>query len=311
MESSPQLSIVIVYYSMERELPRTLAALSAKYQLGISEREYEVIVIDNGSPKPINPHLLSDFGGTVRHYRIDTATPSPAAAINQGVALSRGEILGIMVDGAHIVTPGVLGLARSAFAAFSNPIVLTRYFYLGPGEQNVTVEQGYTQDVEDLQLNRIDWPRDGYRLFEIGSAYNIGGAAPHWLQRPPESNCIFMKRRVFEEIGGCDLRFDLPGGGLLNMDLYIEAAGLSDTVIVSLIGEGSFHQVHGGTTTSIPVSERVARVAGYREQYRSIRGREFEYPGKTMYYLGHLPTERSKLHRYPAAMRPPEMCLDE
>ena len=48
-----------------------------------------------------------------------------------------------------------------------------------------------------------------------------------------------------------------------------------------ILGEGSFHQVHGGTTTNQPdPTERRARVFGYGEHYAELRGRTFRGPGQ-------------------------------
>jgi len=44
-----RLSVVIVAYNMERELPRTLQALAPSYQVDGERLDYEVIVVDNGS----------------------------------------------------------------------------------------------------------------------------------------------------------------------------------------------------------------------------------------------------------------------
>jgi hypothetical protein len=43
--SIPKLSIIAVFYNMQRESPRTLFTLSAKYQQSMLEEDYEVLVI--------------------------------------------------------------------------------------------------------------------------------------------------------------------------------------------------------------------------------------------------------------------------
>ncbi len=43
------LSVIVVFYNMAREAPRTLRSLSRSYQQGIDDLSYEVIVVDNGS----------------------------------------------------------------------------------------------------------------------------------------------------------------------------------------------------------------------------------------------------------------------
>ena len=50
----------------------------------------------------------------------------------------------------------------------------------------------------------------------------------------------------FDRLGGYDERFDQEGGGFLNMDTYIRACEMPDSELVMLLGEGTFHQLHGG-----------------------------------------------------------------
>ncbi len=105
-----------------------------------------------------------------------------------------------------------------------------------------------------------------------------------------------MNRSTFAKIGGADERFDIPGGGFLNMDIYRQASELAGTQPVLLIGEGSFHQLHGGTTTNVTPEQRDAKVAGYHDQYRALRGGDLVPFDKNIYYIGHLPTRHSKIH---------------
>jgi len=50
----PELSIVVAAYDMARELPRTVRSLSRPYQRGIEDLAYEIVVVDNGSPSPVD-----------------------------------------------------------------------------------------------------------------------------------------------------------------------------------------------------------------------------------------------------------------
>ena len=104
----PDVSVVVVVYNIPREAPRTLLSLSAAYQRHIHPDDYEVIVVDNGSNPPLDPDLVAGLEGNFRLIRIDHASPSPAPAVNRGIAAANGEIIGVMVDGARIVTPGLL-----------------------------------------------------------------------------------------------------------------------------------------------------------------------------------------------------------
>ena len=48
-----KLSIVVATYRMQREAPRTIASLLPPRQRGVDGLDYEIIVVDNGSPEPL------------------------------------------------------------------------------------------------------------------------------------------------------------------------------------------------------------------------------------------------------------------
>ena len=108
MGTTPLLSVVVVVHNMRRELVRTLRSLSAACQHGIGADDYEVIVVDNGSSEPLDPALIDEFDGLLRIERFEPAPPSPARAANHGLALARGELLGLWIDGARLASPGLL-----------------------------------------------------------------------------------------------------------------------------------------------------------------------------------------------------------
>src|SRR5437660_6333743 len=112
VEPKPSVSVVVVVYNMAREAPRTLYSLSSAYQRHINADDYEVIVVDNGSNPPFDPKVLDALSGNFRLIRINDASPSPAPAVNRGLAEARGDIIGVMIDGARIVTPGLLHFAH-------------------------------------------------------------------------------------------------------------------------------------------------------------------------------------------------------
>ena len=95
----------------------------------------------------------------------------------------------------------------------------------------------------------------------------------------------FELRTLWDELGGFDERFLAPGGGLVNLDTYQRACGLPDSQLVVLLGEGTFHQVHGGVATNALVSP----AAAFHEEYAAIRGKPFRVPEVSPLYLGRMP----------------------
>src|SRR3954447_21227763 len=102
----PKISVVVVVYNIPREVPRTLLSLSASYQRDIAPGDYEVIVVDNGSDPALDPEMVASFGDNFRLIRVAPAPPSPAHAVNRGIAEARGDIVGVMIDGARMASPG-------------------------------------------------------------------------------------------------------------------------------------------------------------------------------------------------------------
>ena len=291
------LSVVVVFFNMDREAPRTLRSLSRAYQLDVDDISYEVIAVENGSApdRRLGEEMVTSFGSEFRYLDLGPeATPSPADALNAGIAASRGRALALMVDGAHVLTPRVLHYGLTGLETYTPAIVATQQWYLGPGQQGDVMRSGYDQEYEDQLFDRIAWPSDGYRLFDIG--HFVGDR--DWLDGLWESNCLFVTRQQLEQVGGFDQGFAMAGGGYTNLDLYERLGSSPDTTIVSILGEGSFHQVHGGTTTNLVDSEeRRSRVRGYADHYRELRGRSFRGPEKPIHYVGALVADGSKRSR--------------
>lgn len=268
----PDVSLVVVVCNIPREAERTLYSLSAAYQRHLPADAYEVIVVDNGSTPPLDRAVIDRLSGNFRLIRIDHASPSPAKAINRGLALARGGVIGVMIDGARIVTPGLLHFALHGAKLAPRAVVVTLGWHLGfDANQRLAMDAGYDKPREDALLASIDWPSDGYRLFEIGAL--DGSSAQGWLSTVNESNGLFLPRRIWEELGGVEERFDAPGGGLLNLDTFRRAVETPDTQLVFLLGEGTFHQVHGGIATNADLQTFRARITQWCEQYETIRGR--------------------------------------
>jgi hypothetical protein len=278
----PSLSVVVVAFDMARELPRTLRTLAPDYQQGIGVADYEVIVVDNGSPSPVDENLLAAFPGQLRSLRIDPAPPSPVHAANLGAELARAEFVGLLIDGARMASPGLLAHALLARHVAARPVVATLGWHLGATLHANAGEAGYDQAAEDRLLSELDWERDGYRLFEAATLAESSSRG--WFAPLGESNALFMGAEAWRALGGLDERFVLPGGGLANHDFFRRACELEGAQLVVLLGEGTFHQIHGGAATSGRVEWDQMH-----DEYVALRGRPWTPPGNERLYLGTVP----------------------
>jgi cephalosporin hydroxylase len=280
-----ELGVVVVFHNMRREAARTLHSLSRSYQRGIDDLDYEVIVVENGSvpEQRLGEEFVRSFGPEFRYLDLgDEATPSPAGAINRGIEATAASTLALMIDGAHVLTPGVLDYGMRGLSTYAPAVASAKQWYVGPGQQPEAVAGGYDAELEDRLFAEIDWPTDGYRLFEIGNF--IGDR--DWFDGDWESNCIFVPRALLEQVGGMDESFSAPGGGFVNLDFFERIVSSPGIAFVTMLGEGSFHQVHGGTTTNLAEPDELVR--SYGDQYEELRGRRFQVPPQWAHYIGSL-----------------------
>jgi hypothetical protein len=171
-----------------------------------------------------------------------------------------------------------------AAALTERVVVATLGFHLGPEVQSVSIRQGYDRLEEDRLLAQSGWTEDGYRLFDISvfAASSRNG----WFRPIVESNALFMRREMWSELGGLDERFHSPGGGLVNLDTFARSVQLPGVTVVTLLGEGTFHQVHGGVATNA-TDPSIHRTFG--KEYQLIRGAPFRAPQYRSLYFGTVP----------------------
>ncbi|MEJ0015583.1 MAG: glycosyltransferase family A protein [Acetobacteraceae bacterium] len=265
-DTPPAVSLVIASYQMTRQLRRTLLSLAPPYQRLDGIGPVEVIVVDNGSDPPPTPADLVVEGLALSLHLWPNPGPSPVAAMNFGLSLARAPIIAAMIDGARLASPGLIAAGVRGCSLHPRPVVATYNYHLGPKPQNQSVHEGYDAATEDALLAKIDWPRDGYRLFEI-AAPEVGQGWPGPLL---ESNALFLPRPMWDALGHYDARFISPGGGGANHDLFRRACELPGAQLIKVAGEGTFHQVHGGRVTNAR-DQRPLRDSGV--EYGRIRGR--------------------------------------
>lgn len=281
--SQPLLSIIVIAYDMPRQALNTLRSLAPDYQQGVDGDDYEVILVENRSRRNMDAEAIAALPGNFRYFLRDEPGVSPAAAINFGVARARGRYMGLMIDGARLVSPGVVQYALMAFRISEDAMVVVPGYHLGEDEQQFHLSNGYTEEKEQALLQQIDWLNNGYRLFEICC---LSGANPRGVFNPfMESNCLFMSANIFRDIGQADERFNLAGGGSLNLYIYRQVATHPRTQCFMLAGEGSFHQLHGGVTTS-EVDGRDEMIDEQRAQLWELLGYEFYSPTVEPIILG-------------------------
>jgi hypothetical protein len=266
---APILSIIVIVYNMPRQAMNTLYSLSTDYQQQVRQEDYEILVLENDSANNLDEASIQKLKGSYHYTLRKEDRPTPVYAINEGLKMTRGEYVCLMIDGARMVTPKLVSTILAAFRMNPNSLVAVPGYHIGEQDQKFNLANNYNEETEIALLESISWPDQAYRLFDIScySASNLRG----YLQPMLESNCLSARKTAYQEIGGANTGFQTPGGGSVNLDLYMQLGRLHNMEPVILAGEGSFHQFHGGVTTQ-ESDELEMVLASHREEFKSIRG---------------------------------------
>jgi hypothetical protein len=272
---------------MAEQAKKTMHSLNCEYQLGVSAADYEVIVVENSSSNNLSEADVKACGENFHYIRRQEALPTPVFAINHGASKATGTHICVMIDGARLVSPGIVNYMLAAARLAKNPVIAAPGYHLGPKLQRISIQEGYCPAEENRLLSSIQWPLDGYRLFEISC---LSGTSRGGFFKPMgESNCICVSKAMFDQLKGFDEKFTETGGGQVNLDFYKRAVEVADSSLIVLLGEGSFHQLHGGITTDAQGSHRRQSMLDHFAQYVELRGAPYQAPNKRPIYLGTVP----------------------
>jgi hypothetical protein len=97
-----------------------------------------------------------------------------------------------------------------------------------------------------------------------------------------------MSRDLFFETGGFDERSRTPGGGLVNLDFFSRAVATAGCVF-TLLGEGTFHQVHRGAATGLSKPILEERFKQWRAESEALG--QAILPDYEFILAGHMPRE--------------------
>jgi hypothetical protein len=277
---------------MRREAPRTLYSLSRGYQQLDNSAPYEVIAIDNGSSQPLALDLVRTLGPEFSYHHVNTEDSSPCKTINRFVLNARFDNVSVIIDGARMLSPGIMRLTFRALEAFSHPFIYTLGMHIGAKPQNYLVNEGYNQSLEDNLFASIDWKSNGYLLFSISSV--ALSSRQGFFSRLTESNCFTLRKDDFVKAGLYQAQFQSPGGGLCNLEIFNRLNTLEWIQPVMLLGEATFHQFHGGVATNVPMDQHPWKAM--EKEYARVVGEDYKHRFRSPLYFGAFHDECAKLY---------------
>lgn len=275
------ITVIAIFFNNRREAPRTLFSLSTEYQENICESQYRVLAIDSGSTEPLDRATVESMGRNFEYHFVSTNHPSPIEALRYGLQRVESRYTMVFIDGARILSPNVLSKTIQAISLYpTNPFIYTLSLHLGEIMQNASILDGYNQRIEDELLEQSNWKEHGYRLFGIS---NINTSPHSFFTTTAESNCFTvdtseLRRRNFPA------EFTSKGGGLVNLDIFKQFVEDERVTTVSIIGEASFHQIHGGVSTNITRGDHP--LPEYKKEYFSIYNKYYSPPIYSPVYFG-------------------------
>jgi hypothetical protein len=281
-----KLSIIVIAYKMPRQLANTLYSLSADYELNVDAQDYEVIVIENRSSNNLPPNTLEQLNGNFRYLLRDESGISPIPALNEGLLQARGNTIGILIDGARLLTPRVLEHTLTLAQMESSPLIALPGYHLAEQEHDAYGPERAQEELDILEA--INWKHNGYDIFNHAcfSAGNRRGFFHPFM----ECNALFCTRKAIEKLGGGDERFNLSGGGSFNLHLYRSLGLQADNTLYMLPGDGSFHQYHSGVTTSTK-SDRAEELEKFNDQLNSFWNGQFKALSREPILHGTIPSQ--------------------
>jgi len=259
---------------MQREIPRTLRTMLPPVQKCVTGAEYEIIIIDNGSERPLSLDEVDAHGVDIRMDRTppDRALPSPVSAMNAAARdVARGDALLICIDGARMFSPYIVRRTIDALERQADAFTFVGSRHLGQEVQMKAVKAGYDQGEEDALLRTVRWADDADELHGISVWAGAHSFRSAFYQN--ESNAFGLRRALWEEVGAYNSRFERPGGGLCNLEMFRRYVTSPAARNVLLLGESTFHQFHGGAATA-----RAGYFGESREEYRQATGADYALP---------------------------------
>jgi Glycosyl transferase family 2 len=109
--SGPEFSIVVPAYEAEATIADTVRSVLAQ-----THTDFELIVVDDGSERPVAELVESIAGGDRRVRVMRQSNQGPAAARNAGIGSARGRLIGLL-DSDDMYMPGYLRAVHRAFEA--------------------------------------------------------------------------------------------------------------------------------------------------------------------------------------------------
>ncbi|KZR65040.1 glycosyltransferase family 2 protein [Prochlorococcus sp. MIT 1306] len=258
------LSIIIGCYELTTQIERTIVSIHKALQR-VPNITSEIIIADNSLKAIIDTSKSKELNFVLREY--GHLRQPIHHIINDSVKYSKGNLLCVMIDGARLCSKGVFRKSLILFQHDPNCLIHIPNFQIGPVHQMYASEVDFGLKDEERLLIDLGWPNvHSVDLIRASTLEEHAGLGPTIF----ESNCLLVSRRIWDKVGGYDERFLRMDGGFASADLLYRLSKVCSALLI-LKNEGSFHQLHGGSTTISPKQTEIG-LKDMTTEYRQIKG---------------------------------------
>jgi GT2 family glycosyltransferase len=279
-----KFSFIIPAYNNKKLLANTLIALNMQKGYGIDD--YEVIVVDDGSPE-----RLIDFVKHIpRNYRLNyiyldrTVSSCRAEARNKGIAMAKGKIA-IFIDSDMIVDENYLSEVERCFDLEENICLISTRLYANREIEDSEILSKTVFNTFRFKNCNINYLENRHVVFS-NSSYNANALKTPWLFVYSCNMAVLRKNIV--KIGGFDESY--KGWGYEDIDLGYRLYKNGVKIVINHKLE-AIHQYHGETALffswSIDKSKQLKSNRGdFFERFKEIEEfAPFLYIRKRFYFL--------------------------
>lgn len=235
-----KFSIVIPAYNNKEVLSNTLTALNL--QKGYGMEDYEVIVVDDGSPEKLIDSIREIPVNYTLNYLYLERTPNScrASARNKGLAKAVGEIV-IFLDSDMVVDANYLKEIDRCFKMDKNICLIATRFYIDKPIEADNIRNQTLFDTYKFKKCGLNNFESRHIVFDM-AAYNMSILKTPWLF-VFSCNMAVLKKNL-EAVGGFDDSYKGWGHEDIDLGYKLHKSGVK---IVQNTKIEAVHQYHGET----------------------------------------------------------------
>jgi GT2 family glycosyltransferase len=194
-EPQPPVSIIIPFRDKAELLRQCVSSIRAK----TTYRNYEIVLVDNGSVEPATLDLLESHRHDDRVHVLHEPGPFNFSALNNRAAdYSKSEYLCLLNNDTEVIAPGWLEDMIGYASQRGVGCVGAKLYYVNGGVQHAGVVLGLGGVAGHVFLNRPSDDPGYFGRLLVASNYSAVTAA-----------CLVVRRSIYMEVGGLDEK-ELP-----------------------------------------------------------------------------------------------------